>query len=47
MIQNRQKVNPFTFWRNLAMFETSFKVDFLEKYTSNEAQTKLKTLLKA
>ena len=42
MVQNRQKVkvNPFTFWRNLAFFGTFFKVHFLEKYTSNEAQTK-------
>ena len=49
MVQNRQKVkvNPFTFCRNLAIFGTFFKVYFLEKYTSNEAQTKLKTLFKA
>ena len=48
MVQNRQKVkvNPFTFGRNLAIFGTFFKVHFLEKYTSNEAQTKLKTLFK-
>ena len=48
MVQNRQKVkvNPSTFERNLAIFRTFFKVHFLEKYTSNEAQTKLKTLLK-
>ena len=49
MVQNRQKVkvNLFTFWRNLAIFGTFFKVHFLEKYTSNEAQTKIKTLVKA
>ena len=49
MVQNRQKVkvNPFTFWRNLAIFGTLFKVHFLEKYTTNEAQTKPKTLFKA
>ena len=47
MVQNRQKVkvNPFTFWRNLANFGTFFKVNFLEKYTSNEAQTKIKKLV--
>ena len=49
MVQNRQKVkvNPFTFGRNLAIFETFFKIHFLEKYTSNEAQTNLKTLFTA
>ena len=49
MVENRQKVkvNPFTFWRNLAIFGTFLKVHFLEKYTSNEAQTKLNTLFKA
>ena len=48
MVQNRQKVKVelFTFSRNLAIFETFFK-DFLEKYTSNKAQTELKTLFKA
>ena len=39
--------NPFTFWRNLAILGTFFKVKFYEKYTSNEAQAKLKTLFKA
>ena len=49
MVQNRQKVkvNPFAFWQNLAIFRTFFKVHFLEKYTSNRAQTKMKTLFKA
>ena len=49
LVQNRQKVkvNPFTFRRNLAIFGTFFKVKFFEKYPSNQAQTKLKTLLKA
>ena len=49
MVQNRQKVkvNPFSFWRNLAILLFFFKVHFLEKYTSNEAQIKVKTLLKA
>ena len=49
MVQNRQKVkvNVFTFWRNLAIFGSFLKVRFLEKYTSNEAQTKIKTLFKA
>ena len=49
MVENRQKVkvNPFTFWRNLAIFGTFFKVHFLEKYTSNEAQAKQNTLFKA
>ena len=49
MVQNRQKVkvNPFTFWRNLVIFGTFFKVDFFENYTSNEAETKLKTLFKS
>ena len=44
MVQNRQtvKVNPFT----LAIFETFFNVNFSEKYTPNEAQTKPKTLFK-
>ena len=48
MVENRQKVkvNPFTFWLNLAIFGTLFNVHFLEKYTSNEAQTKLNTLFK-
>ena len=48
MVQNRQKVNvkAFTFGPNLAIFGTFFKVHFLEKYTTNEAQTKLKTLFK-
>ena len=48
MVQNRRKVkvNPFTFGRNLAIFRTFFKVHFLEKYTSNEAQNKIKTLFK-
>ena len=42
MVQNRQKVkvNLFTFWRNLTIFGTFFKVHFLEKYTFNEAQTR-------
>ena len=45
MVQNRQnvKVNPFTFWRNLTIFGTFFKVHFFENYTSYEAQTQLKT----
>ena len=49
MVENRQKVkvNPFTFWLNLAIFGTFFNVHFLEKYTSNEAQTKQNTLFKA
>ena len=49
MVQNRQKVkvNLFTFWRNLAIFGTFFKVRFLEKYSSNEGQTNIKTLVKA
>ena len=49
MVQNRQKVNvnPLTFSRNLAILGTFFKVHFLEKYTCNEAQTKIKTLFKA
>ena len=49
MVQNRQKVkvNPFSFSGNLAIFGSFFKDHFLEKYTSNEAQTKLKMLLKA
>ena len=40
MVQNRQKVrvNPFTFWRNLAIFGTLFKVNFVKKFTSNETQ---------
>ena len=48
MVQNRQKVkvNPFTFGRNLAIFRIFFKVHFLEKYTSIEAQTKLKRFLR-
>ena len=49
MVQNRQKVkvNPFTFWLILAILGPFFKVHFLEKYTSNEAQTKIKTIFKA
>ena len=49
MVENRQKVkvNLFSFWPNLAIFGTFFKVHFLEKYTSNEAETKIKTLFKA
>ena len=41
MARNRQKVkvNPFTFWRNLVIFGTFFKVNFPKNYTSNEAQT--------
>ena len=41
MVQNRRKVkvNPFNFFGG-----PFFKVNFLENYTSNEAQTKLKTL---
>ena len=48
LVQNRQKVkvNPFTFWQNSAISETFFKVNFYENYTSNEAQTKLKTFLR-
>ena len=48
MDQNYQKVkvNPFTFWRNLAILGTFFTVDFFENYTSNRAETKLKTLFK-
>ena len=44
MVQNRQKVkvNPFTFWQNLAIFGTFFIVHFPENYTSSEAQTKQK-----
>ena len=44
MVQNRQKVkvNPFTLFSG-----PFFEVNFLENYTSNEAQTKLKTLFKA
>ena len=43
MAQNRQKVkvNPFTF-----LGRPLFKVNFLDNYTSNEAQTKLKMLFK-
>ena len=42
MVQNRQKVkvNPITlFWGSF------FKANFFHNYTSNEAQTKLKTII--
>ena len=54
MVQNRQKVkvnpftlqnvkvNPFTFF--FMGGGAIFKVNFLDNYTSNEAQTKLKML---
>ena len=47
MVQNRQKVKVdlFTFWQNLAIFVYSKSI-FSTMYTSNEAQTKLKTLFK-
>ena len=38
------KANPFTFWPNLTIFGNLFKVNFSEKFRSNEAQPKLKTL---
>ena len=38
------KANPFTFWTNLAIFGNLFEVNFSEKFRSNEAQPKLKTL---
>ena len=43
MVQNRRKVkvNPFTF-----LGRSLFKVNFLDNYTSNEAQTQLKTFYK-
>ena len=40
MVQNRQKVKK-------VKVKAFFKVNFLENYTSNEAQTRLKTLYKA
>ena len=47
MVLNRQNRHPFTFWQNLAIFGPLFKVNFLENYTSNQADTKLKTCFKA
>ena len=52
MVENRQKVkvNPITFYLFYYFFlggGAFYKVNFLEKYTSNQAQTKLKTLFKA
>ena len=32
---------PFTFWQNLDIFANLFKVNFSEKFRSNEAQAKL------
>ena len=43
----RRKWSKWSFWRNLAIFRTFFKDNFPEKYTSNEAQTKLITFFKA
>ena len=42
----RRKWSKWSFWRNLAIFRTFFKDNFPEKYTSNEAQTKLITFLR-
>ena len=51
MVQNRQKVKVKvkvnrlpTFWRNLAIFGTFCKVNFSEKYTSNQASLGLKSV---
>ena len=49
MVQNweKLKLSPFTFWRNITIFGTVFKVNFDENFTSNEAQTQPKTGFKA
>ena len=40
------RLTGYSFCRYLGIFGTFFKVHFLDKYTSNEAKTKLKTLFK-
>ena len=47
MAKIRQKVKVNHFWTKFGFFGNFFKVHFLDKYTFNEAQTKIKTLFKA
>ena len=48
MVQNRQKVkvNPFNFWPKEPANSGIYPMYFLKKYTSIEAQAKIKTVFK-